>query len=175
VTVDALLVVDMQEGMLAGDAKHELRAVVARINRLAARVRKRGGSVFFIQHDGPPGEDFAPHSPGWPILGALGREPADRVVHKTLNSAFVGTSLSDDLTGLGVARVLIAGWATDFCVDATVRSAAELGFRVVVVSDGHTLSDRPHLNAPRIIEHHHFVWSGLFAEPRVALIREADL
>ncbi len=39
VTVDVLLVVDMQEGLLSGGPKHDLLAVVERINRLALRVR----------------------------------------------------------------------------------------------------------------------------------------
>ena len=47
-----------------------------------------------------------------------------------LNSAFAGTSLASDLSRLGAERVLITGWATDLCVDATVRSAAKLGFEV---------------------------------------------
>jgi nicotinamidase-related amidase len=37
--MDALLVVDMQVGLLQGDPKHDLAGVVQRINRLAARVR----------------------------------------------------------------------------------------------------------------------------------------
>jgi len=44
--VDVLLVVDMQEGLLRGAPKHDLLAVVERINRLALRVRRSGGSVF---------------------------------------------------------------------------------------------------------------------------------
>ena len=42
--MDALLVVDMQEGMLQGGAKHGLPAVIERINRIAARVRTKGGA-----------------------------------------------------------------------------------------------------------------------------------
>src|SRR5436853_1228321 len=40
----------MQEGLLRGAPKHDLLAVVERINRLALRVRRSGGSVFFVQH-----------------------------------------------------------------------------------------------------------------------------
>ena len=43
--MDALLVVDMQQGLQRGEPKHELDEVVARINRLSVRVRKRGGRV----------------------------------------------------------------------------------------------------------------------------------
>jgi nicotinamidase-related amidase len=54
--MDTLLVVDMQQGLLEGDAKHRLPEVVERINLLATRTRGRGGAVIFIQHAGPPGD-----------------------------------------------------------------------------------------------------------------------
>jgi len=173
--VDALIVVDMQEGILRGEPKHDLASVVERINRLAARVRRVGGTVFFVQHDGPPGDDFAPQSAGWPILGSIDRHPEDRVVRKNLNSAFFGTSLGADLSRLAPHRVFVTGWATDFCVDATVRAAAELGLTVVAVGDGHTVSDRPYLSALRIIEHHHAIWAGLFAPGGITVARESEL
>lgn len=173
--MDVLLVIDMQQGLLRGDPKHDLRAVVARINRLAARIRGRHGCVLFVQHDGPSGDDFEPFTPGWSILDSIERDTRDRTVRKTLNDAFFGTSLRSDLEGLGAGRVLVAGWATDLCVDATVRSAAALGFEVVVVADGHTVSDRPHLSAPRVIEHHHWVWTNLLAPHPVSIAREAEL
>jgi nicotinamidase-related amidase len=92
-----------------------------------------------------------------------------------LNSAFAGTSLASDLSRLGAERVLITGWATDLCVDATVRSAAKLGFAVVVVEDAHTVSDRPHASASQIIEHHHWVWTQLFAQPPVRLAPASEV
>ena len=72
-------------------------------------------------------------------------------------------------------RLLIAGWATDLCVDATVRSAAALGYEVVVIADCHTVSDRPHLGAERVIEHHHWVWANLLAPRPVTIARAAAL
>jgi nicotinamidase-related amidase len=173
--MEALLVVDMQSGILQGDPKHDLSAVISRIKRLATRVRQGGGCVFFIQHDGAPGDSFAPDSPGWQVLDALEPEPGDRFVRKSLNSAFVGTSLEADLTDLKPQRVLVTGWATDMCVDATVRSAAERRFPVVVIADAHTVADRPHLRAREIIEHHHWVWANLFAEHAVRIANANDL
>ena len=49
------------------------------------------------------------------------------MVAKTLNDPFQDTPLSEILGNLGTERLLITGWATDFCVDATVRRAVALG------------------------------------------------
>ena len=50
--MDVLLVVDMQEGLLRGALKHDLIAVVERINGLALRVRRAGGAVFLFSTQG---------------------------------------------------------------------------------------------------------------------------
>ena len=173
--MEALLVVDMQNGILQGDPKYNLSVVISRIKHLAARVRRDGGRVFFIQHDGVSGDAFAPDAHGWQVLGALAPEPGDSFVRKSLNSAFVGTSLEADLAEIKPQRVLVTGWATDMCVDATVRSAAERGFPMVVIADGHTVSDRPHLRAQEVIEHHHWIWANLFAEHPVRIANAAEL
>ena len=173
--MDVLLVVDMQEGLLSGGPKHDLLAVVERINRLALRVRQSRGSVFFVQHAGPVGDEFEPLTAGWQLLSTIKTEPCDHVVGKTLNDPFFKTSLQSDLAELRPERVLVAGWATDLCVDATVRSAAALGFKVVAVADCHTVSDRPHLSADKVINHHHWVWANLLAPHPVRIAREAEV
>ena len=173
--MDVLVVIDMQEGLRAGDAKRDLPAVIERVNRLADRVRGRGASVVFIQHEGGAGDDFAPGAPGWKILGSVRRAPADHVVAKTLNDAFHGTTLASCLDDIGARRILVSGWATDLCVDSTVRSAAARGYRVVVVSDCHTVSDRPHMDAEKVIEHHHWVWRNLISEIPVTIAEESEL
>ena len=173
--MDVLLVVDMQEGLLRGEPKHDLTAVVERINRLALRVRRAGGSVFFVQHAGGVGDDFEPLSPGWRLLRSINTEPPDRIVSKTLNDPFFATSLESDLAKMRPDRLLVAGWATDLCVDATIRSAAALGFKVVAVADCHTVSDRPHLSAERVIDHHHWIWANLLAPHPVKIVREIEV
>jgi len=173
--LDALLIVDMQVGLLNGQPKHDLLGVIARINRLAAMVRIQGGRVVFIQHCGPAGDDFAPSRPGWALLPALNPQPADIVVHKALNDAFAGTGLRVRLQELAPHRLLVAGWATDFCVDATVRSAVATTHDVVVVADGHTVSDRPHLDAAGVIRHHNWVWSNLITRASIRVVSAAEV
>jgi len=171
--MDALLVVDMQVGLRNGPPKHDLQGVIDRINRLATAIRDRAGKLIFIRHCGGKGDEFEPGSPGWQFLPELLRDGADIVVGKTLNDPFAGTNLRPLLDQIAPERVLISGWATDLCVDSTVRSAVANHHDIVVVADGHTVSDRPHLDAVSIIRHHHWVWSNLIT-PRLIRIATAD-
>jgi nicotinamidase-related amidase len=172
---DALIVVDMQAGLLIGPPKHDLPGVIARINQLAAMVRERSGKVIWIQHCGRPDEDFEPGEPGWSFLPEMDRRPADIVVRKILNDPFAGTDLQAVLSDIAPDRVLVTGWATDFCVDATVRSAVSNDYDVVAVADGHTLNDRPHLDAPSVIRHHNWIWSELITNRSIRVARTAEL
>jgi nicotinamidase-related amidase len=173
--MDAMVVVDMQVGLLDGPPKHDLDGVVQRINALAAMVRQRGGQVVWIRHCGKAGDGFERGSKGWAFLPELDCQPGDVVVEKTLNDSFAGTVLHDTLQRRAPNRLLIAGWATDSCVDSTVRSAISRDYNVVIVSDGHTLSDRPHLDAPTIIRHHHWVWSDLLTNRSTRLATASEL
>jgi nicotinamidase-related amidase len=173
--VDALIVVDMQVGLLSGAPKHNLQGVVDRINALSEKVRSEGGKVIWIRHCGNAGDGFERRTPGWAFLPDLIRSDEDIVVEKTLNDPYVGTSLSDTLARLRPHRVLVTGWATDFCVDATVRSTVSHNYPVVAVSDAHTLSDRPHLPATTVIAHHNWIWSGLITNRSVHVVSTGDL
>ena len=173
--MDALIVVDMQVGLLNGEPKHDLRGVIERINRLATNVRERSGTVIFMQHCSGSEDDFVPGTPGWALLPELKRAAADIVIRKTLNDPFVGTDLAVRLKEIAPDRILITGWATDFCVDATVRSAVSNHYDVVVVTDAHTLNDRPHLDAASVIRHHNWIWSHLITQRSVRLARTDEL
>jgi nicotinamidase-related amidase len=173
--MDAILVVDMQIGLYNGEPKHDLRGVMERINRLTAKIRDQSGRVILVQHCGCKGDDFEPETPGWAFLPELLRDPADVVVHKNLNDPFAGTDLQARLNEIAPDRVLIAGWATDLCVDATVRSAVANHHDVVVVADGHTLSDRPHLDAVSVIRHHNWIWNNLITQRSIKLASAGEL
>jgi nicotinamidase-related amidase len=175
--VEALLVIDMQVGLFTAETpRHDADGVVARINALGRAVRQSGGLVVFIQHDGPQGDPFEPNTSGWQLLPSLERGEGDLVVHKTACDAFYQTDLTAVLGQHGVDRLFVTGCATDFCVDTTVRAATSRDYELVVVEDGHTTADRPHVGAKSLIQHHNWLWQNLIhPKVRIEVVQASEL
>ncbi|MEN3758815.1 cysteine hydrolase family protein [Aeromonas veronii] len=158
--MDVLLIIDVQQGLF-NEPRYRQEQVLANINRAAAHVRQQQGRVIYIQHDSPPGTELEPGTPGWQLHSELQPAKGDSRVRKTACDSFLDTELAFLLAEQPVDRLILCGCATDFCVDTTVRSAASHGYEVLVLSDGHTTADRPHLSAAQITEHHHWMWRHL--------------
>lgn len=157
----ALLVVDMQRAIrLDHPPAQDLDHVIARLNDVIVAMRSRSRPVLFIRHADQDGF-WRVDGDGWPLLPELLLAPSDTIIDKTSCDAFRQTRLKETLADLDVRSLIVGGYATEFCVDTTIRSAASHGYAVTALSDAHTTRDRPHLDAAVIITHHNWVWSGL--------------
>ena len=75
-----------------------------------------------------------------------------------------------------ITEIFVTGCATDFCIDATVKSAVSRDYEVTVVEDAHTTADRPHLTAPKVIEHYNWLWREMTPTNfKIQVIRTKDL
>jgi nicotinamidase-related amidase len=169
----AVLVIDVQTGLFFGppDA-YRGDETVQKINELLERARGSNLPIVFVQHDGPADSPLAPFSPGWQLHPGLHRKEGDTVVRKTASDAFHETPLLAALEGLQIRHLLVAGYATDFCVDTTVRRAATLGFHTTLVADAHTAKDRPFLTAQQVIDHHNWVLQNLDSPTHPVQVRK---
>ena len=143
----ALIVVDLQKGVVGLPLAHPIGAVIARARALADVFRKRGLPVTLINvAGGAPGRTeqrrqtgFRPE--GWAdLIPELNRRPDDIVVTKRTWGAFANTDLEAQLRARGVTQVVIAGVATATGVESTARQAYELGFNVTLAIDA--MADR---------------------------------
>lgn len=149
----ALLVIDVQRGPFeASPPPFEATEVLERINALAVQARAANAPVIFIQHE-RPGTIYEYGCDGWMLDRRLKVEPQDQRLRKTMPDSFVNTDLAALLARLGAERVVICGYASEFCVDTTARRAAALGFAVLLVSDAHTTDDKAHASAAQIRSH----------------------
>ncbi len=172
----AVLVIDVQESLFRAsprpwDADH----VIQRTNRVTSRARKAGAIVIFVQHDGQAKENLSPLTPGWCLHADVERLPGDLVIRKTTCDAFFETSLEAELSARRVRNLVLTGYATEFCVDATLRAACSRGLRVIVISDAHTTHDNPIITGRQVIEHHNWAWANCIARPGVAVVAVNDL
>jgi nicotinamidase-related amidase len=155
----ALLIVDLQKGIVGLAAAHPMADVVKNAARLADTFRSHGLPVVLINVDGgAPGRveqsrritEFPPH---WTdLIPELNQQPGDHVVTKRTWGAFTNTGLEKHLRQSGVTQVVIAGVATSAGVESTARHAHELGFNVALAVDAMTdmSADAHHNSITRI-------------------------
>lgn len=133
----ALLLIDVQQGFTHPkwgqrnnpDAERKMAAILAAWRR-AHRPRVH------VKHDSTDlSSPLAPGQAGNEIMRIVCPEPGERVLHKSVNSAFIGTNLQDALSKTGITNLVIVGLTTPHCISTTARMAGNLGFKVRVVAD----------------------------------------
>jgi nicotinamidase-related amidase len=135
----ALLIIDIQNDYFPG-GKMELEGAEAAAKNAAsilASFRKKKQPVFHVRHlsTRPGATFFIPGTSGAEIHAALRPQSGEMVVEKNFPNSFRATGLDDALKRAGVKELVVAGMMTHMCVDASVRQAADLGYRVTLLGD----------------------------------------
>lgn len=133
-----LLVVDVQQGFdQFNESLHRNTPELERnIARLLDTWRATGRPIIYVQHlSRLPESPLRPNQPGVEIKTAVRPQPGEPVVQKSVNSAFIGTTLEADLRSAGRRTLVVTGMQTNMCVSTTARMAGNLGFDTYVVSD----------------------------------------
>src|SRR3546814_17365019 len=98
--------------------------------------RAIGRPIIHVRHDSvEPGSSLAPGQPGNDFRAGFEPFAEEPVLSKSVNSAFIGTDLDLRLQRLGADTVVAFGISTDMCVSTTVRTGANLGWKMVLVAD----------------------------------------
>ena len=87
------------------------------------------------------------------LIAALAPAAGELVLDKNTSSAFNSTGVEWLLRNMGVETLVVAGVATDMCVETTARDAADRGFNVIVAEDA----------TATFFEHHHRAALSSFA------------
>jgi nicotinamidase-related amidase len=147
-TVAALVVIDLQKGIVGLPTVHPASEIITRAARLAHAFRGRGLPVVLVNVAGmAPGRTDAgmpkvSRPADWAeLVPELEQQAGDYLVTKQRWGAFLGTSLDDDLRKRGVTQIILGGISTSAGVESTARSAYDLGYNVVLVVDAMTDRD----------------------------------
>jgi nicotinamidase-related amidase len=141
----ALIVIDLQKGLMSFPTSVPLSAIVQKASQLTAAFRAKSLPVVLVNvTGGAPGRTDSPRPAGqFPpdfaeLMPELAQAPTDHLVTKKTWGAFSHTDLDSYLRGKGVTQVVILGVATSIGVESTARFAHELGYHVVLVTDAMT-------------------------------------
>lgn len=151
----ALVVIDLQQGIVALPTAHPTGEIVERAAVLADAFRRHGLPVVLVNvAGGAPGRAEQSRSSGdFPagfadLVPELNRQPSDHLVTKRTWGAFTNTDLETYLRQQGVTQVVLAGVATSIGVESTARYAHELGLHVTLAVDAMTdLNADAHINS----------------------------
>ena len=156
----ALVVIDLQDGIVKMSTVHPGPAIVRQSARLVEAFRKAGLPIVIVNvvPFGAASGKVRTQAPGMPkdeaaqkqaraameaagfftIVPELGSRPEDIYVTKKTWSAFYDTDLEQRLRELGVTNIVLCGIATSIGVEGTARAAYERGFNVSFVEDAMT-------------------------------------
>ncbi len=146
----ALLLVDIQKGLddLAyyGWERNNPDAE-ENAQRLLTYWRSHGLPVFHVQHCSTnPNSPLAPGKPGNEFKDGFTPIDGELLFQKSVNSAFIGTSLKEQLDQRKITTLVIVGLTTDHCVSTTTRMAGNYGYQTYLVADATATFNKKGIN-----------------------------
>jgi len=134
----ALIIIDMQQAMarIEGNPPRNNPQAESNIDQLLKAWRSAGALIVHVRH-----MSRDPKSPFWPGQGGAEFQPDlaprdnEHVVEKNVPDAFAQSGLERWLHQRDVKELVITGVSTNNSVEATARSAGNLGFKTRVVAD----------------------------------------
>ncbi|HRE21710.1 MAG TPA: cysteine hydrolase family protein [Rhabdaerophilum sp.] len=103
---------------------------------LLAAWRRNGWPIIHVRHDSvEPNSTLRPGEPGHAFRPGFEPPASEALVTKSVNSAFIGTDLDLRLKRLQAEAVVAFGISTDMCVSTTVRTGANMGWRMILAAD----------------------------------------
>ncbi|HMG82159.1 MAG TPA: isochorismatase family protein [Ferruginibacter sp.] len=147
----ALVVIDMQKGIVKFPVVHAIEGVVDNVVKLIAAFRKEGLPIVIVNVD-PAGNiaakartdasrgaapmqfppEFLEIIPEIPVL------PGDIRVTKHSWSAFPTTNIDEELKKRNITGIVMTGVSTSIGVEGTARNASEKGYNITFAKDAMT-------------------------------------
>jgi nicotinamidase-related amidase len=135
----ALLIIDIQNDYFPGGAMELEGADAAARNaaKAVANFRKEDLPVIHVRHLSvrPGSTFFIPGTKGAEIHAAVRPSGAEPVIEKNFPNSFRNTGLAELLKERKIQNLVVTGMMTHMCVDASVRQAADLGYKVTLLGD----------------------------------------
>ncbi|MDP4147159.1 MAG: cysteine hydrolase family protein [Bacillota bacterium] len=159
-----LLVIDVQTALIKEHPYNEEK-VIGNIKRLISIARDSNKEVLYVRHDDGIGEELEYGTDGWQIYKEIAPNNGERVFEKKYNSAFFKTGLKEYLETKKIDTIILTGLQTEYCIDATLKSAFDNGYNVIIPEQTNTTFDNEYLSGEKLYEFYNYkIWNNRFGK-----------
>ncbi|MCR4578438.1 MAG: cysteine hydrolase [Clostridiales bacterium] len=156
-----LLVIDMQKA-LVDDELYAFDTFMDRTVRLIGAAREHGVEVIYAQHDAGPGSGLSAGDEGFEIADEVRPAPGEKVFVKTISSCFGNADFRAYMEQQEDKRLMIVGLQTNYCIDATVKSAFERGYEVIIPEGTNSTFDNDYMTGETAVKYYNEdVWDNV--------------
>ena len=156
-----LLVVDMQKGIVDEDL-YDYQNFMSRTVMLIDAARKNDVEVIFVQHDAGEGSGLSTEDEDFEIIDVIKPGKGEKVFVKNINSCFGNRDFREYMEKQEDKRLMIIGLQTNYCIDATVKSAFERGIEVIIPEGTNSTFDNDYMTGETTVRYYNDdVWEEI--------------
>ncbi len=159
-----IIVVDVQKG-ITDERLYNFKGFIENVSRIIDTARKNNVEVIYVQHDDGPGTGFSIGDKDFEIADQVAPIAGEKIFIKEINSFFGNKELVEYLEKSADKELMMVGLQTNFCIDASVKSAFERGFRVVIPEGTNSTFDNNYMDAETTYRYYNeMMWPERFAD-----------
>jgi nicotinamidase-related amidase len=158
-----LIVIDIQKG-ITDERLYDFDGFIKNVTSIIDAARKNNVEIIYVQHDDGPGTGFSFGDKDFEIADQVAPKENEKIFIKTINSCFGNNDLANYLRESKEKDLMIVGLQTNFCVDASVKSAFERGYKVIVPKGTNSTFDNDYMDRETTYKYYNdMMWPERFA------------
>ena len=156
-----LLVIDMQKGIVS-NGLYNYDKFLENIIKIVNAARDNNIQIVYFKHDAGLNSGLSQGDSDFEIIDEINPKPNDLLFIKTINSCFGNKEFKEYLKKQNDRRLMIVGLQTNYCIDATIKSAFERGYEIIIPKGTNSTYDNKFMSGKTTYNYYHEdVWEGL--------------
>ena len=172
-----LIAMDLQKG-LVNEHLYNFQHFFENTVRIIDAARENGIEVIYVQHDDGPGSGFTQGDEAFEIAEQIAPHAGEKIFTKNHGSCFGNPQLRKYLEEAGEDTVMLVGLITNGCVDTTVKSGFDRGYRMIIPEGTNSTFDNQYMTGETAYRFfNEGLWPDYFAkcvsvEEAIALMKQ---
>jgi nicotinamidase-related amidase len=158
-----LIVIDVQKG-ITDERLYDFDGFIRNVTSIIDAAMKNNVEIIYVQHDDGPGTGFSFGDKDFEIADQVAPKENEKIFIKTINSCFGNNDLANYLRESREKDLMIVGLQTNFCIDASVKSAFERGYKVIIPKGTNSTFDNDYMDRETTYKYYNdMMWPERFA------------